>query len=327
MPPQTENRRSWVGVKHSQVSERLRWKGIMPSDHLDTSVGRLRPRTLGRSVPRSFRLRMSAVAHWPTLQIGVHDEKIKDWKQQTSPKKLQSECSHPVETLQSVSTGRAFSIGCRQCHSRWKSMRDARSRFIDARKEHPSRTTSTFGPRSVVAGCKSTPTTSTGQADMENEAVRRDPATIAKQLSMTVRTFQSWVRIMKVVADFAKRLSLLEHVHTSLKAFEEVASLVHKRQVNRQKLLDIEANRRQREKAGQETNTPAVPSYVAGCAASSSTSPKMTASQACDVHMGMPMTSVAESITMSNVAASIKKLIQFANTKEKEEILQHVLGE
>lgn len=178
-----------------------------------------------------------------------------------------------------------------------------------------------------MKGCRSTPNPTIRQADADNEMVRSVPATIAKQLGMTTRTIQGWNHNMKVVAEFAKRLSPLDHVHTSPKAFEEVASLVHKRQVNRQKLLDIEANRRQREQAGQGMTMPAAPNYVAGCAASSSTAPTTTSVSASDTRMGVPMSSAAESITMSNIATSINKLFQFENMREKEEILQHALGE
>lgn len=56
---------------------------------------------------------MSTVAHWPGLEIGIHGEKIDDWRQQTAPTKRQSECCNPAESLQSVSNGRAHSIACR----------------------------------------------------------------------------------------------------------------------------------------------------------------------------------------------------------------------
>lgn len=53
---------------------------------------------------------------------------------------------------------------------------------------------------------------------------------------MTPRTFNGWIRITEVLAEFAERLALLDHLHTSPTAFEEVASLVHKRKVNQQKI-------------------------------------------------------------------------------------------
>lgn len=83
-------------------------------------VSRLISEVCARPPSRPLRPRLSAVAHWTILQIGIHGEKIEDWKQQTAPARLQSECSHPEETLQSVSNGRAFSIGCRPCHARWR---------------------------------------------------------------------------------------------------------------------------------------------------------------------------------------------------------------
>lgn len=145
---------------------------------------------------------------------------------------------------------------------------------------------------------------------------------------MTSTTFRSWTRITKVVAEFAKRLALLDRVHISLKAFEDVASLVNNRQVNRQKLLDIDANRQQREQAKKGATTSATPSFVAGCSASASTAPMTTTPPlpTDDVPMGVQTSDEAEITMMSNVAASIKKLIQFANTQEQEESRQHVLG-
>lgn len=89
----------------------------------------------------------------------------------------------PVETLQSVSGGRAYSVGCLLCHSRWRSKQDSRANIVEARKEHPSRTTSTSAPPSAVTGSKSPRAPVSFAAEIGNH--RPCTAALAKQLGMT----------------------------------------------------------------------------------------------------------------------------------------------
>lgn len=171
---------------------------------------------------------MSSVPRYSILEIGIHREKIDDWRPVTAPAKRQSRCCHPAETLQSGGNGRARSIGCLLCPPRWRSMWNARSRAVDARKGHLWRAIST------------------SERPQRSQDDIWDPIPRAKQLGMTLRAFRSWMRLMRVVAEFAKRHSLLDRVHIFLKAFEEAASLVNQRKTSQHNIQDIESRLRLR---------------------------------------------------------------------------------
>lgn len=105
---------------------------------------------------------------------------------------------------------------------------------------------------------------------------------------MALRTFRIWIRITKVMAEFAKSHALLNRAHLSLMAFEEVASLIHQRKTNQQKIHGIEAKRRSREMVGRGVASKEQQNCVGSGAASSSTSPELFAVQPGDVVIVQP---------------------------------------
>lgn len=128
---------------------------------------------------------------------------------------------------------------------------------------------------------------------------------------MTERTFLSWTRVTKVVAEFANTLALFDRIHMSLKAFEEVATLVNHRQVNAQRIEDIEARRRAREELHRVPGNQSTPTC-----ASASGSPS---------GQGVKVPDIVMTHSGNNMSNLMKHLIRLARPERREEVIQEVL--